>query len=47
MEAGSRAALELKLAANEAILEREGRENFSEVRWLEAQISKLRTELEA
>ena len=47
MEAGNRAALELKLAANEAILDREGRENFSEVRWLEAQIAKLRTELEA
>ena len=46
MEAGNRAALELKLAANEAILDREGRENFSEVRWLEAQIAKLRTELE-
>ncbi|MEJ6012125.1 alkyl sulfatase dimerization domain-containing protein [Novosphingobium aquae] len=45
-EAGNRAALGIKLAATEAILEREGRENFSEVRWLEAQIAKLRTELE-
>lgn len=47
LEPGNRPALKLKLAANEAILTREGRENFSEVRWLEAQIAKLRTELEA
>ncbi|MFM5907385.1 MAG: alkyl sulfatase dimerization domain-containing protein [Novosphingobium sp.] len=46
MEPANRAALELKLAANEAILAREGRENFSEVRWLEAQIARLRGELE-
>ncbi|WP_310532472.1 alkyl sulfatase dimerization domain-containing protein [Novosphingobium sp.] len=46
-EAGNRAALGIKLAATEAILEREGRENFSEVRWLEAQIAKLRTEMES
>ncbi|MGE4337970.1 MAG: MBL fold metallo-hydrolase [Pigmentiphaga sp.] len=31
-------ALRLKLTANEAILAREGRENFSEVRWLESEI---------
>ena len=31
-------ALRLKLGALEELLERSGRENFSEVRWLEAEI---------
>lgn len=35
---GHARALRVKLAAHELLLERTGRENFSEVRWLEAQI---------
>ena len=31
-------ALEVKLGALRVLLERSGRENFSEVRWLEAEI---------
>ena len=45
-EPDNRTALEIKLGANEMVLEQAGRENFSEVRWLEAQIRDLRTELE-
>jgi alkyl sulfatase BDS1-like metallo-beta-lactamase superfamily hydrolase len=40
------AAKEVKLEATQAILEAAGRENFSEVRWLEAQIAALRDDLE-
>ena len=43
---GNRDATAIRLGATEAILAREGRENFSEVRWLEAQIARLRAELE-
>jgi alkyl sulfatase BDS1-like metallo-beta-lactamase superfamily hydrolase len=39
-------ALAITLGATEAILEREGRENFSEVRWLESEIIRLRSLLE-
>ena len=35
-------ALEVKLGALELLLEKNGRENFSEVRWLEAEISETR-----
>lgn len=42
----SKSAKEMKLKATEAILEKAGRENFSEVRWLEAQIAALRTDLQ-
>lgn len=35
-------ALRIKLAATERLLEQSGRENFSEVRWLEGEISALR-----
>ncbi len=45
-EAGHRAALTIKLAANEAILIQAGRENFSEVRWLESEIRKTTAQLE-
>jgi alkyl sulfatase BDS1-like metallo-beta-lactamase superfamily hydrolase len=38
-------ALRLKLAAHELLLERAGRENFSEVRWLEAEIRDIREQL--
>ncbi|KPM54380.1 beta-lactamase [Frankia sp. R43] len=36
------AALNIRLEAHERLLERSGRENFSEVRWLEAEIRDLR-----
>jgi alkyl sulfatase BDS1-like metallo-beta-lactamase superfamily hydrolase len=36
-----REALEIQLAANKAILAAAGRENFSEVRWLESEIGRL------
>jgi len=36
------AALRVKLEAHELLLERSGRENFSEVRWLEAEIRDTR-----
>jgi alkyl sulfatase BDS1-like metallo-beta-lactamase superfamily hydrolase len=42
---GDREALQLKLAAHELLLERSGRENFSEVRWLEAEIRAIREKL--
>jgi alkyl sulfatase BDS1-like metallo-beta-lactamase superfamily hydrolase len=42
----SRRAIEVKLAANEAILAQVGRENFSEVRWLESQIATCKARLE-
>ena len=45
MDGGDREAIGLKLAATEAILAREGRENFSEVRWLEGEISRMRATL--
>jgi glyoxylase-like metal-dependent hydrolase (beta-lactamase superfamily II) len=38
-------ALELAVAANEALLERSGRVNFWETGWLETQIARLRAEL--
>lgn len=44
-EPGARAALLLKMEATELILARAGRENFSEVRWLEGEIRALRTQL--
>jgi alkyl sulfatase BDS1-like metallo-beta-lactamase superfamily hydrolase len=44
-EPGDGAALRLKLAAHELLLERTGRENFSEVRWLEAEIGDIREKL--
>jgi alkyl sulfatase BDS1-like metallo-beta-lactamase superfamily hydrolase len=46
-EADNRAATELKLAATELVLEQAGCENFSEVRWLQAQIRNLRNQLGA
>ena len=39
------AALEVKLGALEQLLEASGRENFSEVRWLEAEIRDTRAAL--
>jgi alkyl sulfatase BDS1-like metallo-beta-lactamase superfamily hydrolase len=45
-EPGQRAALQVKLDATEAVLARAGRENFSEVRWLEAEIRGLKAVLE-
>lgn len=44
-EPGSRDAVQLQLEANEMILAQAGRENFSEVRWLESEIRRLRAEL--
>ena len=44
--ADNRIALRIKLSANEAVLEREGRENFSEVRWLESEIRNTTAALE-
>lgn len=44
--AGNRTALELKLAANQLILDQAGRENFSEVRWLESEIRNTAAALE-
>ena len=41
VDASAVAALRLKLAATELILEQSGRENFSEVRWLESEIRAL------
>lgn len=43
---GERAALQTKLAATEHLLDHCGRENFSEVRWLEAQIRDIKSVLE-
>ncbi|WP_324699177.1 MBL fold metallo-hydrolase [Novosphingobium sp. RL4] len=40
-----RRALEIQLAAQHAILEAAGRENFSEVRWLESEIRRLEAAL--
>lgn len=40
---GSRDAAAVMLAANRQILEQAGRENFSEVRWLESEIARLAT----
>jgi alkyl sulfatase BDS1-like metallo-beta-lactamase superfamily hydrolase len=45
-DAGSRAALEIRLDATRLVLERAGRENFSEVRWLEASIRDISAQLE-
>jgi alkyl sulfatase BDS1-like metallo-beta-lactamase superfamily hydrolase len=45
VDPGNRKGLRLQLEANEAILRREGRENFSEVRWLESEIRRLQTAL--
>lgn len=42
---GDRAGLQLQLKANEMILAQAGRENFSEVRWLESEIRRLEAEL--
>jgi alkyl sulfatase BDS1-like metallo-beta-lactamase superfamily hydrolase len=43
--AGDRRASQLKLQATEILLEASGRENFSEVRWLESEIRDLREAL--
>lgn len=40
-----RAALTVRLGAHELLLERSGRENFSEVRWLEAEIRDIKEQL--
>jgi len=40
-DVGSRDAARIMLAANRLILEQAGRENFSEVRWLESEIARL------
>jgi alkyl sulfatase BDS1-like metallo-beta-lactamase superfamily hydrolase len=45
VEPDNREAVRLKLAATEKILADAGRENFSEVRWLESQISGLKAKL--
>lgn len=45
-EPGNSLALELQLEATKLILERAGRENFSEVRWLEASIHEISARLE-
>jgi len=45
-EPESRDALEVKLGALEQLLAASGRENFSEVRWLEAEIRETREHLE-
>ena len=44
-EAGNQDALKLKLRATELVLAQNGRENFSEVRWLESEIARLKGEL--
>ncbi|MBF7014791.1 MBL fold metallo-hydrolase [Novosphingobium sp. HR1a] len=44
-EPGHRDALGVQLAAQRAVLEGAGRENFSEVRWLESEILRLETAL--
>jgi hypothetical protein len=41
-----RGGLELKLAATEALLNASTRENFSEVRWLESEVKRLRSAVE-
>lgn len=45
-DAGNREALEIQLGATELVLGRAGRENFSEVRWLEASIRDISAKLE-
>lgn len=45
VEPGHRGGVRFQLAANEMILAQAGRENFSEVRWLESEIRRLRAEL--
>ena len=45
-DAGCVEALQLQLAANEYLLAHCGRENFSEVRWLEAQIRSFQAALQ-
>lgn len=45
-DAGQRDALRVKLDATEAVLADAGRENFSEVRWLESEIRVLKVALE-
>lgn len=42
---GNRDGVQLQLEANEMILAQAGRENFSEVRWLESEIRRLRAEV--
>ncbi|HSA53811.1 MAG TPA: MBL fold metallo-hydrolase [Yinghuangia sp.] len=44
-EPDNRAALSVKLGAHELLLELSGRENFSEVRWLEAEIRDTKEQL--
>lgn len=43
---GDRCGLELKLAATERLLAASTRENFSEVRWLESEVKRLRAAVE-
>jgi len=45
-DSGNRTALQIQLSATELVLERAGRENFSEVRWLEASIRDISAKLE-
>ncbi len=45
VDAGSTDALRIQLGAHQAILASSGRENFSEVRWLEGEIRRLRAAL--
>lgn len=45
VEPANRRGLQLQLEANEMILVQASRENFSEVRWLESEIRRLRAEL--
>jgi alkyl sulfatase BDS1-like metallo-beta-lactamase superfamily hydrolase len=44
-DAACQEALRVKLAATELLLVRSGRENFSEVRWLESEISRLNKQI--
>ncbi|HEX7858456.1 MAG TPA: alkyl sulfatase dimerization domain-containing protein [Sphingobium sp.] len=46
VEADNRDAQRIQLGATETILDRSGRENFSEVRWLEGEIRRLKAALE-
>jgi len=45
IDSGNRDGLALKLEATEMILEQAGRENFSEVRWLEGEIRTLKAQI--
>jgi alkyl sulfatase BDS1-like metallo-beta-lactamase superfamily hydrolase len=45
VQPGNPEGLQIQLWANEMILDNAGRENFSEVRWLESEIQRLKTSL--